>query len=88
MIDRFGQYMHKDWPGKTHSEDELAEQREREAADLAAHPGPRGLEPVRRLAGRAEAGGDRPVSRGPSGATSGGSSIRRDASSGRTGWCA
>ena len=40
MIDRFGQYIHKDWPGKTHSEDELAEQRTREAADLAAHPGP------------------------------------------------
>jgi len=40
MIDRFGQYMHQDWPGKTHSEEELAEQRQQEAADLAAHPGP------------------------------------------------
>ena len=40
MIDRFGQYMHTDWPGKTHSEEELAEQRQQEAADLAAHPGP------------------------------------------------
>ena len=42
MIDRFGQYMHKDWPGKTHSDDELVAQREREAADLAARPGPEG----------------------------------------------
>lgn len=41
MIDRFGQYMHKDWPDKTHSEDDLASQRDREQADLAAHPGPR-----------------------------------------------
>lgn len=40
MIDRFGQYMHKDWPGKTHSYDDLAAERRREAADLAAHPGP------------------------------------------------
>jgi hypothetical protein len=42
MIDRFGQYRHKDWPGKTHSEDELLQQRRQEAADLAAHPGPPG----------------------------------------------
>jgi len=41
MIDRFGQYVHKDWPGKVHSQNELARQREREAADLRAHPGPR-----------------------------------------------
>ncbi|MDZ7617269.1 MAG: hypothetical protein U1E05_09705, partial [Patescibacteria group bacterium] len=40
MIDRFGQYIHKDWSGKTHSEEELAAAREREAADLAAHLGP------------------------------------------------
>jgi hypothetical protein len=42
MIDRFGQYVHKDWPGKIHSENDLARQREQEAADLAAHPGPKG----------------------------------------------
>ena len=42
MIDRFGQYMHKDWPGKTHAEAELADQRKQEAADLAEHPGPSG----------------------------------------------
>lgn len=41
MIDRFGQYIHKDWPGKTHSEDDLAAERHREAGDLAAHPGPK-----------------------------------------------
>ncbi len=40
MIDRFGQYIHKDWPGKTHGEDDLAAARKQEAADLAAHPGP------------------------------------------------
>ena len=42
MIDRFGQYIHKDWPGKTHSEDDLVQERKQEAADLAAHPGPNG----------------------------------------------
>ena len=42
MIDRFGQYIHKDWPGKTHSEKDLIEEREKEAKDLAAHPGPKG----------------------------------------------
>ncbi len=40
MIDRFGQYQHKDWPGKTHLDDDLGAQREREATDLAAHRGP------------------------------------------------
>ena len=42
MIDRFGQYIHKDWPDKTHSDKDLLAQREKEAADLAAHPGPKG----------------------------------------------
>jgi len=42
MIDRFGQYIHKDWPGKIHSQEDFAAQRQREAADLAAHPGPSG----------------------------------------------
>ena len=41
MIDRFGQYMHKDWPGKIHSESDLVKERKQEAADLAAHPGPK-----------------------------------------------
>jgi hypothetical protein len=41
MIDCFGQYVHRDWPGKIHAQDELARQRDQEAADLTAHPGPR-----------------------------------------------
>lgn len=40
MIDQFGQFMHDDWPGKTHSQAELAEAVERERIDLAAHPKP------------------------------------------------
>ena len=40
MIDRFGQFKHRDWPGKTHSEADLLEAREREKEDLERHPGP------------------------------------------------
>ena len=40
MIDRFGQFVHKDWPGKTRSEEDLAAAIESEEADAAAHPGP------------------------------------------------
>jgi hypothetical protein len=40
FIDEFGQFMHKDWPGKTHSLDELKTQGKAELKDLAAHPGP------------------------------------------------
>ncbi len=42
MIDRFGQYMHKDWPGKTKSETELAQRKKEEADGLAVKPGPKG----------------------------------------------
>ncbi len=42
MIDRFGQYIHKDWPGKVHGEAGLEANIEAERADLAAHPGPDG----------------------------------------------
>ncbi len=42
FIDEFGQYIHKDWPGKTHSAADFAEHRKAEAADLAAHAGPAG----------------------------------------------
>ena len=35
MIDTFGQYRHKDWPGKLHSLDELGERRDAEVAQLA-----------------------------------------------------
>jgi len=40
MIDEYGQFVHKDWPGKVHGEAELQQQRQAEAADLAARPGP------------------------------------------------
>ncbi|MHC4564466.1 MAG: beta-galactosidase [Planctomycetota bacterium] len=40
FIDEFGQYIHKDWPGKTHSLDELVAHGWVEEKDLAAHPGP------------------------------------------------
>ncbi|MBL7140586.1 MAG: beta-galactosidase [Planctomycetes bacterium] len=40
FIDTFGQYIHRDWPGKTHSEADLADARQAEEKDLAAHPGP------------------------------------------------
>ena len=42
FIDAFGQYQHKDWPGKAHSAAELQQRREAEAAELAANPGPVG----------------------------------------------
>jgi hypothetical protein len=40
FIDRYGQYKHRDWPGKVHADSELKANLEREDADLAAHPGP------------------------------------------------
>jgi hypothetical protein len=40
FIDTFGQYIHKDWPGKTHSLEELHARRDAEAAELAKSPGP------------------------------------------------
>jgi len=40
MIDRLGQFIHKDWPGKTHSEADFAKQQQQETKDLAAHQGP------------------------------------------------
>ena len=40
FIDTFGQYLHKDWPGKAHSVAELQQRRETEAKELAANPGP------------------------------------------------
>lgn len=41
LIDTFGQYKHKDWPGKIHSLNELQQRRETEARELAAQPGPK-----------------------------------------------
>jgi hypothetical protein len=40
MINRFGQYMHTAWPGKTQSEQSLDEAAQREDEDLKANPGP------------------------------------------------
>lgn len=42
FIDEYGQFKHRDWPDKIHSDADLAAQREKEAKDLAAHPGPNG----------------------------------------------
>ena len=41
-IDRYGQFRHRDWPGKTKDDADLKRAAEEEAADLAAHPGPKG----------------------------------------------
>ena len=42
MIDRFGQYRHKDWPGKTSDETEMRRQHAAEMVDLQAHREPAG----------------------------------------------
>ena len=42
FIDTFGQYKHRDWPGKTRSLAELASRREAETAALAKNPEPAG----------------------------------------------
>jgi hypothetical protein len=41
FIDSFGQYKHKDWPGKVHSLAEMQQRRAAEAKELAAQPGPK-----------------------------------------------
>lgn len=45
FIDEFGQYIHRDWPGKTHSLADFAARRAEEEADLQAHPGPADWDP-------------------------------------------
>ncbi len=40
FIDEFGQFIHKDWPGKTHSVEELIAHGRAEEKDLTANPGP------------------------------------------------
>lgn len=42
FIDEYGQFKHKEWPGKTHSDEDLQQAATAERADLAAHPGPDG----------------------------------------------
>lgn len=41
-IDRFGQYRHRDWPGKVHSLEELRARRADEERELASAPSPAG----------------------------------------------
>lgn len=38
IVDRFGQYRHAEWPGKIHSEEELAQAARKEEAALKDHP--------------------------------------------------
>lgn len=38
FIDEYGQFIHKDWPGKIHDDADLQKYREAEDADLAARP--------------------------------------------------
>jgi hypothetical protein len=40
FIDRYGQYIHRDWPGKIHADADLLANRKAEDSDLADHPGP------------------------------------------------
>jgi len=40
FIDAFGQYAHKDWPGKIHAVGDFSVNRTAEEADLTAHPAP------------------------------------------------
>jgi len=40
FIDKFGQYTHKDWPGKTHSAEDLIAYGQAEERDIETHPGP------------------------------------------------
>ncbi len=42
MIDEYGQFIHKDWPGKAKSIEDFAQRKEEEAADLTANPTPDG----------------------------------------------
>jgi len=42
LIDTFGQYRHKDWPGKVHSVAELRECKDRESTELNTTPAPKG----------------------------------------------
>jgi hypothetical protein len=40
LIDTFGQYIHKDWPGKIHSLDELLKRKDEESIELLKNKGP------------------------------------------------
>jgi hypothetical protein len=40
FVDRYGQYMHREWPGKIHADADLIAARQAEDADIKDHPGP------------------------------------------------
>jgi hypothetical protein len=44
FIDRYGQYNHKEWPGKVHSDADFKANLQKEEPDLAQHTGPRDLD--------------------------------------------
>ncbi len=41
IIDRYGQYIHANWPGKIEAEEDFRRWQAREQEDLALHPGPK-----------------------------------------------
>jgi uncharacterized cupredoxin-like copper-binding protein len=41
FIDRFGQYVHREWPGKMHAITDLEEAKKEEASNLKSRPGPK-----------------------------------------------
>ena len=41
MIDKYGQFMHRDWPGKIHDDSDLQKAFDAEKADLTANPSPK-----------------------------------------------
>jgi len=41
FVDTYGQYIHRDWPDKVHSDEDLAAQREREAESIETFPRPK-----------------------------------------------
>lgn len=41
MIDAYGQYIHRDWPGKVKSDKDLAANKQQEDADIKKQPGPK-----------------------------------------------
>ena len=58
FVDQYGQYMHRQWPGKIHTDADLIAAREAEDADFKEHPGPADGGHVRRLGQGADVEGD------------------------------
>lgn len=42
FMDKYGQFKYRDWPGKIHSDEELAKARDDEETDISSHPVPSG----------------------------------------------